>query len=663
MNDIIFGVAYYEEYLPCDRLEEDMERIAAAGLNTVRIAESTWCTLEPEPGRYDFSHVDRVIAAAARRGLDVIVGTPTYAIPPWLARLDPEVLAWTKDGRRRFGPRQNMDITNPTYLRYAERVIRALVSHTAACPNVIGYQIDNETKHYGTAGPRVVARFRQWLKERFGTVEKVNAAFGLNHWSNAAASFEELPDPSGTVNGSYACAFARFQRELAAEFLLWQSALVSEYKRPEQFITQNFDYEWRSFGPPGQQDGYSWGVQPDICHYDAARAVTLVGTDIYCFTQDRLTGMEIAFGGDLMRPLKHAPYLVLESQAQAFRDWLPYPGQLRQMAFSHLASGARGLLYWGWSSIHNGLESYWKGLLSHDFEPNPTSREAAALGAELKRLAPRLAGMEKKNRAALVVSTEALSALNWFPTDKDLSYNDIVLWLYRAMYELNLECDVIFDRETDWSPYRLLLFPALYSVSEELAGRVRSFVADGGTVFATFRSFFADENLKIFHDPQPHGLTDCFGMTYNQYTRPAGVTVDGAPAQYWMELLKPDEAEILASYRHPYWGQYAALTRNRYGRGQAWYLGTMLPCEALKPYLRRAARDAGLEPPPCEFPLILRTGVDREGRTLRYLFHYASRPAALPSPWRAENLLTGASYAPGEPIPLDDWGVAIFADT
>lgn len=661
-KEIIFGAAYYEEYLPYDRLEQDLQMMTECGFNTIRIAESTWSVEEPRPGEYDFSHVDRVILAAKRHGLQVIVGTPTYAVPHWLVQLDPEVLATTEKGRNRYGSRQNMDITNPTYLYYAEGIIRNLVSHTAVYSNVIGFQIDNETKHYGTAGHKMLILFQRWMKERFGTIEAVNRSLGLNYWSNSVTRFEDLPDPTGTVNGSYACEFAKFQRKMAEDFLMWQSDIVKEYKRPDQFITQNFDYEWKRFGAPRQQDGYSWGIQPDICHYESAKAMTLIGTDIYCFNQDKLTGCEIAFGGDLMRPLRDDAYLVLESQAQAFKDWLPYPGQLRQMAYSHLASGACGVMYWNWHSLHNGLESYWKGLLSHDFESNPTYEEAKTLGQELKRLQPYLPLLKKKNRIAIVVNTESVNAMKWFPTDKDLSYNDVVHWVYDALYELNLECDVIFSQADDWSRYDLLIFPELYATHQSLVPRVRKFVEQGGTIFATFRSFMTDKHLKIFPDRQPHGLTDCFGMTYNQYTRPVNVTVDGAEAKYWMELLIPDTAETKASYNHKYWGKYAALTRNSFGNGHAWYLGTMTSSEILKKYLLQAANDAGIEQPEQKWPLIRRSGINAKGQKIHFLFNYSGESVSLTSRWNATELLTEATYTHGESISLKDWGVAILME-
>lgn len=661
-DQFIFGAAYYEEYLPCDRVEQDMALMREAGLNTIRIAESTWSVEEPEPGKYDFSHVDRVIDAAERHGLSVIVGTPTYAVPYWLVMLDPAVLAVTKDGSGKYGARQIMDITNPTYLKYAEGVIRALVSHTAGRKNVIGFQIDNETKHYNTAGPGVLERFRRWMSARFGTVRAMNEALGLNYWSNSVASFDELPDPTGTVNGSYACEFSKFQRELAADFLRWQADIVQEYKRADQFITQNFDYEWESIVAPGQQGGYSRGIQPDVDHYEAAKTLTLIGTDVYCPSQDELTGMEIAFGGDEMRSLKKSNFLVLETQAQGIADVLPYPGQLRLMAYSHIASGALGVMYWPWFSIHNGLESHFKGLLGHDFAPNPTYEEAKRVGAEWKALGSRLAGLKKHNKIALIAGPDQLSAIRNYPTDKELSYNDVVLWMYRALYELNLECDVLSDKEQNWENYDMLVFPQLYSVSEETTERVRAFVENGGIVFASFRSFVADEHTKIYHDPLPHGLTDCFGMRYNRFTRPKDVTVDGQKAEHWMELLEPDGAETAASYEHKYWGEYAAVTRNAFGKGRAWYIGTMLPLEALKKYLLRAAADAGLQAPALRWPLVLRSGTNAAGQTVHFLLNYSREELRLASPWDGTELLSGKRVRAGETVLLSDWDVRILIE-
>ena len=138
-------------------------------------------------------------------------------------------------------------------------------------------------------------------------------------------SMDDLPDMRGCINGGLASEFEKFQRRLAAQYLIWQSEIVKEYKREDQFITHNFDFQWKKFGADIAQDGYSYGVQPDINHNEASRSVTIAGTDIYHPTQDNLTGAEIAFCGDEIRSLKNDNYFVLECQAQAFKYWTPYP--------------------------------------------------------------------------------------------------------------------------------------------------------------------------------------------------------------------------------------------------------------------------------------------------------------------------------------------------
>lgn len=152
-NDIMFGAAYYPEYMPYERLQEDIAMMQEAGMNTVRIAESTWSTLEPVEGKFDFSYVDKVLAAVEKAGMYAVIGTPTYAIPSWLEKKCPEVMVFDGYTRAKYGRRQIMDIVHPVFRQCAENVICKLLEHTAKNPCVIGFQIDNETKHYGTASP------------------------------------------------------------------------------------------------------------------------------------------------------------------------------------------------------------------------------------------------------------------------------------------------------------------------------------------------------------------------------------------------------------------------------------------------------------------------------------------------------------------------------
>lgn len=664
-NKPLFGAAYYLEYMPYDRLEQDMKMMKKAGMNTIRIAESTWSTLEPEEGKFDFSFIDRVLAAAKEYEMQVIVGTPTYAIPSWLAKKEPEVMVLTKEGRASYGRRQIMDIMHPVFREAAERVIRKLAAHTASHPSVIGFQIDNETKHYGTMSKQVQTLFVESLRKKYRTTEKLNAAFGLAYWSNAIATWEDFPDMKGCIHAGLASEFARFQRSLAAEYLMWQSGLVQLYKREDQFITHNFDFEWKKFGADIAQDGYSYGVQPDINHYEASKAVTIAGTDIYHPTQDELTGAEIAFGGDSIRNLKtRENYLVLECQAQAFKYWTPYPGQLRLHAYSHLASGAGGVMYWNWHSIHNGYETYWKGLLSHDLQENPVYDEACVIGKEWEKIGNRGILSRKKNDIALVVDNQSLEALKWFPIDKELSYNDVVRWMYDSLYELNLECDVVDVHALCPSDYKMIVTPALYSASEETTVALERFVDNGGVLVSSFRSFVADEKLTVYPDTLPHGLHACFGASYQQFTEPGKTKILGEEIRYMEELLVPESTRTESIYyQHKYWNSYAGITSHSYGKGRGYYIGCFVPKELLKQQLLSAVKAAGIDRGAFGFPLICRSGENSQGEKIHYLLNYSEEEFAPANPFgKLEDLLTGQEFAPGEVLPMGDWGVRVLVE-
>lgn len=230
-NRLLFGTAYYPEYMPYERTDQDIAMMKAAGMNTVRIAESTWSTLEPAEGVFDFSYIDRVLEKTEKAGMLVIVGTPTYAVPAWLVRKDPDIMAETSEGREKYGHRQIFDLLNPTFRKHAEIVIRKLAAHTAGHKNVTGFQIDNETKHYDNMGRRMQAGFRQYLKEKFVTTERLNEAFGLAYWSNSIHDWEDFPDMRGCINGGLMAEFEKYRRKIAADYLAWQAQIIGYPKR------------------------------------------------------------------------------------------------------------------------------------------------------------------------------------------------------------------------------------------------------------------------------------------------------------------------------------------------------------------------------------------------------------------------------------------------
>ena len=665
---ILFGAAYYDEYAPTDRLDEDVRMMKATGINVVRIAESTWGTLEPKRGVFDFSHVDRVLDAMDKAGINVIVGTPTYAIPTWLAREHPDVLVITPKGPAEYGRRQNMDITNPNFRDAAQEVIVALIDHVKNHKSVIGYQLDNETKAYDTSGPNVQAAFVKSMRERFPDLAAMNKEFGLDYWSNRVNDWADFPSVNGTINASLAAAFAEFQRGLVTEYLAWQAKLVREHARTGQFVTQNFDLDWR---------GYSYGIQPAVDHFAAARVLDVAGIDIYHPTQDHLTGTEIAFGGDLARSMRGGQnYLLIETEAQGFPEWTPFPGQLRLQAFSHLASGANMVGYWHWGTTANAIETYWRGLLSQDFKPNPTYEEAGSIGKDLARLGPQLVNMRKHNRIAIYFSNRALTAFDSFKfgwTSKT-TYNDVLRPYYDALYRMNAEVDFVDPSTTDLSAYKLIVVPALYAASDAEINHLNEFAKAGGHLLYTFKSGFSDENVKVRSTTQPGMIAEAAGVQYNQFTIPEGVTLESEAyhvgagenaARWWMELLTPTTGTVLARYHHPVWGKYAAIVRNNYGKGEVTYVGFMPSDAMIEKILEDSVKRANLWGPQqaLHFPTIMRSGMLADGHAVHYVMNYSAAPAsvtyAFPS---GKNLLSGEEVSQNGTITLPAWGVAVIEE-
>lgn len=671
-DKLLFGAAYYSEYLPYDRVEKDMEMMERAGMNTIRIAESTWSTLEPTEGVFDFTHIDKMLDAAARHGISVIIGTPTYAIPTWLVRKYPDILAITQNGQELYGHRQNMDITHPKYREYAERIIRTLMEHIKDVPHIIGFQLDNETKSYGTAGPRVQSMFVEYLKKKFPDINEFNHEFGLDYWSNRVNSWEDFPDVRGTINQSLAAEFHKFQRSLVTEFLSWQAAIVREYAREDQFITQNFDFAWTT---------HSLGYQPEVDQYDAAKCMTIAGADIYHPSQNDLTGSEITVCGNISRSLKKDNYLILETEAQGLTPWLPFPGQLRLQAYSHLANGADSVMYWHWHSIHNAIESYWKGVLSHDFSENETYREACRIGAEWKRIGSHLLHLKKENKVAVMLDNNSLTGLKQFPleTTGEHSYNIVLRWICDALHRLNIEFDMISSRERDFSGYDYLIIPALYSAPEDLLHAVDHYVEDGGHLLVTFRSAFSDEYIKIYSDMQPHILHNCLGLHYDQFTYPKNMRISltkdaadqiggcaSSDVHDWMELVTCDTATPFAVYDNAAWNRYAAVAENHYGKGQTLYLSCFFDDALLEKLLVRffdLPKKSDGTPNMLTFPLIHKTGINQDGKRLHYYLNYSETEQKLAHLGAdGTELLSEKTIASGEELTLAPWDVLIVEE-
>ena len=679
METILYGVAYYPEYMPEDRLEKDVALMQKAGINVVRVGESTWSSWEPRDGDFQFAWMERVLDRMEGAGIHVILGTPTYSIPTWLYKEHPEILV-THNGAAPalsdpyspaypsssppgyYGPRQNYDFLNPYFLEKAERVIRKIVAHFKDHPAVIGYQIDNETAPTGVPTPYANAAFLARLRRKYETPDLVNRIWGLAYWGQLIDRWEDLPSRDGILNPGYKLEWENFQHDIVTEYLGWQAKIVNEYKRPDQFITQDF----------------SGGAHANIDQWAIARQLDVAGTNPYFQTQKRLNGRGIWFSGDIARSLKRTNYLVTETNAQSIgwdsrSQFPPYPGQFRQAVYAHLAAGANMVEYWHWSSLHYGQETYWKGILSHDLGPNRIYAEMASVAGELKRIGPRLVNLEKQNKLAILFSADSANAISYMPFSDRVNYQTILSQMWNTLYDLNLEADFVQAGDASLSRYRVLLVPPLYSASDQVLQQICEYVKSGGHVVMAFKSGFTDEHSTVRHEMAPGPLRPATGFHYQEFTSlveaihltPDPFKVGGDnTASVWAEFLAPDTAEVIASLDDANW-RFPAITRNRYGDGTLTYEATVVTDALQREIIRDVVRRAGVAGKDEDLPAAVRVrhGRNPQGRPLHYYFNFSEAEQGFRYPYApATDLLTGRPVETGASVMLRPWDVLVTAE-
>lgn len=664
MDTILYGAAYYPEYMPYERLEQDVQLMQQAGISVVRVGESSWGLWESADGRFEFAWMDRAVDRLHKAGIKVIMGTPTYAIPAWLFNKHPEVMVRTLDGHTSsFGLRQNTDLSNPTYRFYSERVIRKIMEHYKDHPAIIGYQIDNETRPAGASNHDVQVSFVERLKEKFKSIEKLNDAWGLNYWGQRLYDWTEVPPRDGIINPGWKLEWERHLQWQVTDFLNWQTAIVNEYKRPGQFVTHDFA------GPP----------RPYANEWEISRPLDIVAANPYHPTQERYDGETTSFAGDYSRSLKRTNYLVTETNAQTIGwdskgQFPPYDGQLRMDVYTHVASGANMVEYWHWHSIHYGQETYWKGVLSHDLEPNRAYAEVSRIAHELQRVGPEIVNTRRPNQVALLYSNDSFHAIEFMPFSDRANYRTVLADMYRGLYALNVGTDILFPESQNFSDYKVIVVPPLYVASDAVLNRLVDFVHAGGHVVMAFKSGFCNEYSTVRWSMAPGPLREAAGFRYQEFSNlreplalkgdPFHVGADNKVSE-WAELLIPEGAQALAYYDHPFFGKYPAITRNQFGKGTLTYQGTVLSAQLQESVLLDVLKLAGLTGPDQKLPPGVRVkhGVTRNGRKLHYYFNYSSAPQTFPYTYGAgSDLLAQAAIAPSQSITLKPWDLAILEE-
>jgi len=664
METVLYGAAYYTEYMPYERLDQDVQLMQQAGISVVRMGESSWGLWEPQDGRFEYAWMDRVIDRMQKAGIKVILGTPTYSVPAWMYKEHPEIFITRFGGQTiTFGLRQNTDLMNPVYRSYCERVIRKLLEHYKDNPTVIGWQIDNETSSGAAANPDVQAGFVKYLQNKFQSVDELNKVWGLNYWGQRLNDWSEIPPQAGIINPGWKLEWERYQQWTTTDFLAWQSRIVNEYKRPDQFITHDLA------GPP----------RSEVNEHDIARSMDIMAVNPYHGTQDQFDGLDSSHAGDYTRSLKRTNYLVTETNAQTIgwdskEQYPPYDDQLRLDVYTHLSSGANMVEYWHWHSIHYGQETYWKGVLAHDLEPNRAYAEVSRTAHELQRIGPEIVDLKRSSKVAILYSSDSDYGIEFMKFSDKVNYRTILQQMYETLYRQNVAVDFIFPESTNLSDYKVILVPPLYVASDEVLNRLVDYVRGGGHVVMTLKSGFTNEYDTVRWTMAPGPLRKAAGFRYQEFSslaKPLALKGDPFKAgadnkvSEWAEMLILEGAQPLAYYDHPFFGKYPAITQNHFGSGTLTYEGTVLSDTLQKKVLLNLLEMAGLTGPDQELPATVRVkhGTNRNGKTIHYYLNYSSDPQTFKYPYKlCEDLLTNTTVAPSQTVTLKPWDLAILEE-
>ncbi len=324
--------------------------------------------------------------------------------------------------------------------------------------------------------------------------------------------------------------------------------------------------------------------------------------------------------------------------------------------------------YWHWASIAANQETYWKGVLSHDLEPNRAYAEVSRTAHELQKIGSHLTGLQIHNQVAILWSRDSLQrhqlhALHCFRKTMELAhrpwpdYDSLVQQIHHSLYDLNIGSDFVFPTTQDFSAYKLLIVPALYIADDALLQRISDYVKNGGHVVMTFKSGFANENSAVRWVRAPGPLREAAGFSYQEFSNlehplalkgdPFHVGAENAnQVSYWAEFLIPEHAKAIAYYDHPFFGKWPAITENEFGAGTLLYEGTYLSDQLQTAVLRAALDKLSLTGTDQQLPagVHVQHGVNRFGRRLHYYFNYGSAEVKLNYSYGAgKNLLDGES--------------------
>ena len=617
LDGLGYGGDYNPEQWPADVRAEDVRLMREAGVNIVSVAIFSWATLEPREGELDWAWLDETMDSLHAAGIQVALATATASPPPWLTRKHPEILPRLADGTvLHQGGRQSYAVTHPVHREYALRMTTRMAERYGDHPALALWHVDNEI---GCHVPRdysdsAATAFRDWLRDRYTTIERLNEAWGTTFWSQRYADFEDVLPPltvPAIVNPTQELDFDRFSSDALLDYYRDLRDTLRELT-PHVPTTTNLMTTSATKG----MDYFSWSDDLDV-----------VANDHYTIAADAQRHVELALSADLARGVAHGdPWILMEHSTSAV-NWQPRnrtkaPGEMLRNSLQHVARGADAVMFFQWRQSRAGAEKYHSAMVPHAGTDTDVWRGTVELGRTLRALGE-VRGSRVAARAALVVDYPAWWAaeLGSHPT-QDLRYMDEVRSWYTALWEQGVTVDTVTPH-TDLDGYDLVVVPTLYLVDDDGAANVARAARRGATVVVTFFSGIVDIHDHVRLGGYPGAFRDLLGLRTEEFyplqadetVRVTGKAVGGdATADLWTEKTHVhDGTEVVVAYDDGALTGHPAVTRRDVGTGAAWYVGTRLDRAGLASLVGRLVEESGVAPDvvaPAGLEIVRRRSVD-----------------------------------------------------